>query len=215
MAKHPLWNDEYWLLLLQLYLKKPVGVKPLYSRGVVDLSLELHIPPQFLHEQMFRLRMVTPKVERLWKTYGNNQKKLNHDVSLIRQMKGYGNASEFYKGVGVKESFEKDWEPLEANKDLTLVKLILILDLYFQLTPITMVPETPEINSLSKLIKVKPELIAEIMDVFQFCDPYLNRDDVMISPLLVPCQEIWNRYGNDNPEKIYSVAAQLKEYFKK
>ena len=25
MAKHPLWNDDYWLLLLQLYQKKPMG----------------------------------------------------------------------------------------------------------------------------------------------------------------------------------------------
>ncbi len=33
MAKHPLWNEEYWLLLLQLYQKKPMGVKPLYSKG--------------------------------------------------------------------------------------------------------------------------------------------------------------------------------------
>ena len=42
MAKHPLWKDEYWLLLLQLYQKKPMGVKPLYSKGMVNLALELH-----------------------------------------------------------------------------------------------------------------------------------------------------------------------------
>ena len=29
MARHPLWNEENWLLLLQLYQKKPMGVKPL------------------------------------------------------------------------------------------------------------------------------------------------------------------------------------------
>ena len=54
MPKHHLWSDEYWLLLMQLYLKKPVGLKPLYSRDMVDLSLELHLPPQFLYGQMFR-----------------------------------------------------------------------------------------------------------------------------------------------------------------
>ena len=53
MAKHPLWNDDYWLLLLQLYQKKPMGVKPLYSKGIVDLSLELHIQPEYLHAQLF------------------------------------------------------------------------------------------------------------------------------------------------------------------
>ena len=32
MAKNVRWQDEYWLLLMQLYLKKPEGVKPLYER---------------------------------------------------------------------------------------------------------------------------------------------------------------------------------------
>ena len=112
------------------------------------------------------------------------------------------------------ESFEKDWKPIAPGAELTPVKLILILDLYFQLTPITMVPETPEVNDLAKLIKVSPELIAEVMEVYQFCDPYLNRADFLLSTLLVPCQEVWNRFGNDNPEKLYQLASQLKEYWK-
>ena len=52
MNRHALWQDEYWLLLMQLYLKKPEGVKPLYSkdeyavftydiRPTVDFILEL------------------------------------------------------------------------------------------------------------------------------------------------------------------------------
>lgn len=214
MAKHPLWSDEYWLLLMQLYLKKPVGVKPLYSRGIVDLSLDLHIPPEFLHAQMFKLRMITPRIGRLWEKYGKSPKKLARGVELFRRMKGYGNADAFYQGVEMNESFEKDWKPIAPGAELTPVKLILILDLYFQLTPITMVPETPEVNDLAKLIKVSPKLIAEVMEVYQFCDPYLNRADFLLSPLLVPCQEVWNRFGNDNPEKLYQLASQLKEYWK-
>ena len=35
MATHPLWSDEYWLLLMQLYLKKPEGVKPIYNRQLL------------------------------------------------------------------------------------------------------------------------------------------------------------------------------------
>ena len=73
MANHPLWSDEYWLMLMQLYLRKPVGVKPMYSKRLVALSLELHIPPQFLYSQMLRLRQIdTPRMERLWNTYGEN-----------------------------------------------------------------------------------------------------------------------------------------------
>ena len=46
MAIHPLWTDDYWLLIVQLYQKSPAGVKSEYSRPMVDLSLELHIPPK-------------------------------------------------------------------------------------------------------------------------------------------------------------------------
>ena len=48
--KYP-WHDDYWLLMVQAYLHKPVGIKPTYSREMVNLSLELHIPPQVLHQR--------------------------------------------------------------------------------------------------------------------------------------------------------------------
>ena len=90
MARHPLWNEEYWLLLLQLYQKKPMGVKPLYSKGMVDLSLELHIPPEFLHEQMFKLRMVTPRIKRLWEKYAEKRHTLQRERRRTRQIHGSG-----------------------------------------------------------------------------------------------------------------------------
>lgn len=212
---HPLWNDEYWLLLLQLYLKKPVGMKPLYSRQLVDLSLETHVPPRYLYNQMFRLRHSdSPLLHLLWETYGKQPKKLADDVKKLKRMKGFGKSEKFYDGVEIKETFEKDFRPLPQNKELKPVMLIMILDLYFRLTPITMTPETPEVRELAKLLGITPQLVTEVMDVFQFCDPYLNRDDMIINPLLLPCQEIWNRYGNDNPETLSALAAQLRDYFK-
>ena len=212
---HPIWNDEYWLLLLQLYLKKPVGMKPLYSRQLVDLSLETHVPPRYLYNQMFRLRHSnSPLLHLLWETYGKQPKKLADDVKKLKRMKGFGKSEKFYDGVEIKETFEKDFRPLPQNKQLKPVMLIMILDLYFRLTPITMSPETPEVRQLAKLLRITPQLVADVMDVFQFCDPYLNRDDMIINPLLLPCQEIWNRYGNDNPETLSALAAQLRDYFK-
>ena len=66
MAKNQNWQDDYWLLLMQLYLRKPVGVKPMYSRGMVDLSLELHIAPQALFARMCEIaNLETPRVERI------------------------------------------------------------------------------------------------------------------------------------------------------
>ena len=189
-------------------------MKPMYSRALVDLSLELHIPPKNLYEQLFKLRhRDMPIIHLIWETYGENTRKLNKDVKKLRSMKGFGQPREFYDGVKVRETFEHDFLPVADDTELRPFMLIMILDLYFRLTPIPMVAETPEVIDLAKLMKIKPQMVVEVMDVFQLCDPYLNRADLLISPLLMPCQEVWNRYGNDNPEKLSALAAQLKEYF--
>ena len=172
MAKSSLWSDEYWLLIMQLYLRKPVGVKPLYDKKTVDLSIELHIQPDEIFRRICTLaNMDTPSVERLWETYGNNPNKLQREAKLLRQMNGFSNAESFYKDVELKETFEKDFKPLDEHEELKPVMLILILDLYFRLTPITMVAETPEIMELARLMKIKPSQVADIMELFQYCNP--------------------------------------------
>lgn len=215
MAKNSKWQDEYWLLLLQLYLQKPVGIKPMYSRGMVDLSLELHIAPNVLFNKMCQIaNLETPRVERFWELYGNNPKKLKRAVNLLREMWGFNNALEFYDGVETNESFEKDFRPIAEGTTLTPAALTLILDLYFRLTPITMVAETPEVQELAKLMKQKPEAVVDVLEAFQLCDPYLNRKDVAVGDLALACKQVWRRFGNANPEELASYAEQLKEYFK-
>ena len=190
MAKNVKWSDDYWLLLMQIYLQKPVGVKPTFHRKMVNLSLELHLPPSFLFNKMCQIaNLETPRIEHIWETYGHNPRKLARAVRLWRQMRGYADA--FYEGVAVKETFERDFKPVAEGTKITPIMLILILDLYFRLTPATMV-----------------------MDVFQHCDPYLNRKDTVTSPLSKPCREIWRRYGNTETEQLASYAEQLKEYFR-
>lgn len=215
MAKNSKWQDEYWLLLLQLYLQKPVGIKPMYSKGMVDLSLELHIAPNLLFNKMCQIaNLETPRVERFWELYGNNPKKLKRAVNLLREMWGFNNAMEFYDGVETNESFEKDFRPIAEGTTLTPAALTLILDLYFRLTPITMVAETPEVQELAKLMKQKPEAVVDVLEAFQICDPYLNRKDLAVGDLALACQQVWRRFGNANPEELASYAEQLKEYFK-
>lgn len=215
MARNAKWSDDYWLLLMQIYLQRPVGIKPMYSRKMVDLSLELHIAPSVLFGKMCQIaNLETPRIEHIWETYGTNPRKLNRAINLWREMRGYGNAGEFYDGVEVNETFEKDFKPIASEGTMTPVMLILILDLYFRLTPITMVSETPEVQQLARLLKVKTQEVVEVMEVFQHCDPYLNKRDVMISPLLAPCNDIWRRFGNSDTEQLASFAEQLKEYFK-
>lgn len=215
MAKNLKWQDEYWLLLMQIYLQKPAGIKPMYSKKMVDLSMELHIAPNVLFNKMCQIaNLETPRIEYFWELYGNNPKKLKRAVNMLREMWGFNNALEFYEGVETQESFEKDFKPISADSVLTPVMLTLILDLYFRLTPITMVEETPEVQELAKQIKVKPQEVVEALEAFQHCDPYLNRKDVVMGDLVLACQQIWRRYGNANPEDLASFAEQLKEYYK-
>ena len=207
------WIDDYWLLILQHYLRKPIGVKPMYSRDMVDLAIELHIHPSVLFGKMCAVaNLETPRIERLWENYAGNPRRLQRAVKLLQEMKGFSNAEEFYSGVEVSETFEKDFRPVAEGETLTPVMLILILDLYFRLTTITMVKATPEIVELARLIKQKPEVVVEVMELFQLCDPYLNRNEVVLNPLMLPCQQIWQRYGNSDTEVLASYAEELKEY---
>lgn len=215
MAKNIVWQDDYWLLLMQIYLHKPVGVKPLYSHEMIDLSVELHIAPQILRSRMQQIATLeTPRIERIWRTYADNPRKLARAVKLLREMKGFGSAGDFFQGVEVQETFEKDFRPLAEDERFTPVMLILILDLYFCLSTITMVEETPEVQELAKLLKLKSSDIVMVLDVFQTCDPYLNREASVDYALLLPCQQIWQRYGNMEPHVLAAYAEELKEYFK-
>ncbi len=228
MERNTVWRDDYWLLLMQLYMLKPKGVKPLYSRGLVNLSMELHIAPQALHARMQQLaRLQTPRIERLWHTYSKDPKKLSRAVHLLRSMNGFGYAEQFYDGVEVQETFEKFFRPVslpsegdkpEKDKPLeqrvTPAMLTMILNLYFQLTPPTMVSNTPEIIELSKLLHISCDDIVRVLDIYQTCDPYLGRDSLVISPLLLPCQQIWQRFGNHELDELQAYVDELKDYFK-
>ena len=215
MAKSPKWHDDYWLLLMQIYLRTPVGIKPVYDHDMVELGLELHIQPRMLAGKMRAISTLdTPRIERIWRTYSNNPRKLARATRLLREMKGFGLADEFYEGVELNETWEKDWQPLAEDERLTPVMLILVLDLYFRLTPATMVAETPEVRELANKLRIGVSDVVDLLEVYQYCDPYLNRRDITLSPLWQPCQAVWQRYGNGDTEELARLAGELKEYYK-
>lgn len=215
MAKNASWSDDYWLLLMQLYLEKPVGVKPLYAQRLVQLALELHIEPRLLQAKMIRLQQIdTPIIQQLWNKYEGHPNLLKKEVNLLRQMNGFGQASTFYQGVQTNGmSWENDFKPI-ANTGITPIQLILILNLYFGLVPNTMVPETPEIAELARLTGISTEEICHIMEIYQSFDPCLNRPSMAEEPLSQPCHTLWQRFGYDDPNNLAALAAQIKEYFK-
>lgn len=214
MATGTKWQDEYWLLAMQAYLRKPAGVKPLYHRDMVELSMELHIPPQTLHAKMEQIaRLDTPRIERIWNAYADNPRRLAHAVNLWRSMTGFGDAQAFYDGVDASETFEKDFRPIDGDGRWTPVMLTLVLNVYFQLTPATMVAETPEVIQLARLLKVTPQDIVAALETFQQSDPYLNRKGDTHTPLAAACRQTWQRYAQTEPEQLDRHASALKVYF--
>lgn len=215
MAKNTIWQDDYWLLLMQIYLRQPVGVKPLYSREMVELSLELHIAPQYLRARMEQIaRLDTPRLRRFWNRYAEYPTRLARAVRLLREMNGFGTGGEFFEGIEVQETFERDFRPLQEDPRFMPAMLILILDLYFKLTPSTMVTLTPEVGELARLLQLKAADVVEVLDIFKVCDPYLSRHDLSFSPLLMPCQQLWQRFDGDEGKLLCQTASEMKEYFK-
>ena len=206
MAKIQQWQDDDWLLLMQLYLKKPVGIKPMYSKAAIELCLELHIPPQIVYQKMCAIaNLETPRIERIWNEYAQNPRRLSRAVKLLRQMKAFGN-DDFYEGVDIQETFETDFRPIAPD---TII------------TPITMVVETPEIQDLSRLLKLPAQDIVDIMHIYQQCDPYLKPHPRPLSfregsleSITSACQAQWRQYGNGDPTALAEYASKLKEYYK-
>ena len=202
------------MLLMQLYQKKPVGVKSEYSHPVVELGIELHIPPKTLHEQMRVLEQHdTPSLQRLWNNYADNTRRLARDAKRLRQMTGFGDSGLFYEGVDMAQSFERNYRPIDTQTDITPVMLVIILNLYFTLTPNTMVSETPEVLEMASVLGIKPEQIVNVLDVYQTFDPILKRQPLDSSPLVDEAHSTWNEYYNQ-PELLQESAEKLIEYFK-
>lgn len=215
MTNHPLWSDDYWPLVMQLFLRRPVGVKPVYARATVDLALRLHIPPEFIYEQMFCLRLRnTPLAERLWQRY-SDRRQLRRDIAMLQRMEGLGSGGAFYEGVTVSETWETDFRPIAGMDGLQPVALVMILDLYFRLTPITMVAATPEVRATARLLHIDIDLVLLVLACFRHADPYLAYAAPEAPTALIDaCMSVWRRYGNDDPIRLSAFAAQLHDYFK-
>lgn len=214
MNNHPLWTDNYWPLIMQLFMSKPTGVKSPYSKPVVDLGIELHITPKFLHEQMHLLRNhATPSLQRVWDTYYGNPRRLSRDVRRLRQMAGFGSAALFYDGVDTDDDFAADYRPIAPGSPLTRVMLVIILDLYYRLTPITMVRQTPEVAECARLLGISPDEVVQVLCTYQAFDPILHRPTPADTPLTQTCRKVWKQFVAEEPDRLADTALRLAEYY--
>ncbi len=226
------WSDDYWLPLLELYLCKPVGVKRLYNRRLIDLSLELHLPPALLHKQLQRLRLLdNPRIQQLWQRYSNHPRQLSKAVAKWRSMRGFGLADDFYDGVDrLEQDFERLLWPIAGAEAWNELMLVLVLDLYFRLTPLTMVSHTPEVQQLAKRMKVTVDEVVDVLHTFQQCDPYMMQkgerkeekgekggNDSLRSAaaqsIVGACQHLWTHYQHMPTGTLEGDAAQMNDYF--
>ena len=215
------WTDEYWPLVIELYQKKPTGIKPMYSRDTVSLALELHIPPQEIYNRMFQLRKpAMPSLRMFFEKLAASPTKLRRTCERLRSLQGMGNASAFYDDVKVQETFELEFRPVNARTAqmmgrplLTPVMLILILDLYFTLVPATMVTETPDVKDMARLLDITPQDVVDVLEIYQYCDPFMKHDDTLMDPLFPPCMRIWKRFEESQPDELSNLARQLRAYY--
>lgn len=215
MAKKTNWTDDYWLYVMQLYMRRPIGVKPLYSKAAVDLAVELHVPPREIRERQRQIEALsTPRIEKIWDEYGDNPRKLTRAVRLLRSMNGFGSGGEFYEGVEVTESFEVGFRPLNSS-GLTPVALVIILELYYRLAPSTMVPETPEVVETARLLGQPAATVAHVLRLYLVCDPFITRATCDETDHLLPhCREVWKKYGNADTDNLVLMAEELTEYYR-
>lgn len=92
--------------------------------------------------------------------------------------------------------------------------LVMILDLYFQLIPTTMVAETPDVKELAKLLDIRAEDVAYVLGIYLRCDPFVQTPEDCDDPLLEPCRKIWEKYAYDDPTVLSNMARQLECYWK-
>lgn len=219
MTAHPLWHDDYYLLLFRIVMRAPEGVKAAYSRPVVQLALRLHIPPEELRRRMFEMvRGGDRRYDRLKKRYEGHRRALAADIARALRCDAFGSDS-FYDGVEAVETFEADFRPIAPASPLMPVTLIILLDLYFRLVPATMRSDTPEVRATARRLGIKAALAERVLRAFMRCDAYMVR-----SPLLPPddgdaalrqaCCAVWRRYGND-PERLADTAAQMAAYYER
>ena len=102
-------------------------------------------------------KLKTPRIEHIWETYGTTPVSWRAPSASGGRCVAMAMPIEFYDGVEVKETFERDFQSVGGRSAMTPVMLTLILDLYFRLTPITMAVETPEVKELAQLIKLSPQ----------------------------------------------------------
>lgn len=219
---HASWNYEYFLKLFQIYMKRPEGLKPPYSRDMVALALELHIHPEFLYEKMELLAKPRSRIFRALATrYKGHPRLLVNDIRKRDQLAGFGLGDAFFEGVEIEETFERDFRPAVEGSDVTPMMVVIIFNLYFHMLPPMISPGLPEVVALAKRLRISPDEMSEVMLSLLDADPYYPNYSHE-SKFAAVCHDIFARYcgdghalTEDEARRLERDAAAMLEYFPK
>lgn len=188
------WTQEESVLVLDLYMSKPAGLKPVTNESLTHLAQLLGRTPEAVFRRMQKFQQWYPVLPfgmneeifqdenpAIWSEYFNQPKKVHSEAPAILD----------------------EW-----------CAETLVLNLYFQLIISTMNEKVPEVVELSKLVKRPAKEIVEMLYAYAALDPFLKTpqpSELAISPI---CHHLWNRYADDM-DKLSHVAKYIESHYPK
>ena len=186
------WSKEESILVLNLYMTKPIGLKAADSDPVVNLAQLLGRTPEALCRRMQWFRqwypvlpfdadenIYTDENPAIWSDYFNRPQKARREAPAILK--------EFCIGT-------------------------LTLNLYFQLIISTMNEKVPEVIALAKLVKRPIKTVVSLLHDYASLDPFLKGNQPEPRPVSPVTRLLWERYADDM-DKLSRVAKYIENSY--
>lgn len=188
------WTKDESILVLDLYMEKPKGMKNVECEKVICLAQLLGRTPESLCRRMQKFQQWYPVLPfdttddlyvdedpAIWNEYFLCPQKAHQEAPAI--------LDEFCAGT-------------------------LVLNLYFQLIINTMSEKSPEVNEVAKLTKRSAASIVNMLYGYASMDPFLKESPTPNQPLSSICTQLWTRYADDM-DQLSRVAKYIESHYPK
>ncbi|WP_106485218.1 hypothetical protein [Bacteroides sp. Marseille-P3684] len=186
------WSKEESLLVLDLYLSKPVGMKSVTDETLVDRAQLLGRTPDAFCRRMMQFQQWYPV--------------LPFDAG--EDVFGDDNPAVWSIYFGQPKLAHR--EAAALLKDFCIGTLV--LNLYFQLIISTMNEKVPEVMALARQVKRPAKEIVALLHVYAALDPFVKdhpADDLAIPSVY---RQLWSRYADDM-DKLSRVAKYVEGHY--
>lgn len=188
------WSTEESILVLDLYMNKPKGMKPATDETLVNLAQLLGRTPESLCRRMQKFQQWYPVLPfDTEETLYNDENPAIWNDYFAQPRKAHNEAP------AILEEFCID---------------TLVLNLYFQLIISTMNEKVPEVVELSKLVKRPAKAVADMLLSYASLDPFMKDTPTMNTSASPIQQQLWNRYADDM-DKLSHVAKYIENHYPK